>query len=72
MHVIIVGGGAAGMAAAIAAAGRGHRVTVVERNRRVLKKLGVTGNGRGNLLNRGKGQYFGDEAFARQVMLRVA
>lgn len=71
MHVIIVGGGAAGMAAAIAAAGKGHRVTVVERNRRVLKKLGVTGNGRGNLLNRGKGQYFGDAAFAQQVMQRM-
>ena len=68
MHVLIVGGGAAGMAAAIAAAQRGHRVTVAERGRKVLKKLGVTGNGRGNLLNCGAGQYFGDTDFAAQVL----
>ena len=55
MRVLIVGGGAAGIAAAIAAAKRGHRVTVLERGRKVLKKLGVTGNGRGNLLNCGPG-----------------
>ena len=68
MHVLIIGGGAAGMAAAIAAARRGHRPTVVERGRKALKKLGVTGNGRGNLLNCGKGQYFGDAAFADAVL----
>ena len=68
MHVLIVGGGAAGMAAAIAAARRGQRVTVVERGRKVLKKLGVTGNGRGNLLNCGKAQYHGDAAFASAVL----
>lgn len=68
MHVLIVGGGAAGMAAAIAAAKRGRRVTVVERGRKTLKKLGVTGNGRGNLLNRGRGEYFGDADFAAKVL----
>ena len=68
MHVIIIGGGAAGMAAAIAAAKRGHRVTVLERGRKALKKLGVTGNGRGNLLNCGKGEYFGGAAFAADVL----
>ena len=68
MHVLIVGGGAAGIAAAIAAAKRGHRVTVLERGRKALKKLGVTGNGRGNLLNRGEGQYFGDCGFAASVL----
>ena len=68
MHVLIIGGGAAGMAAAIAAARRGHRVTVLERGRKALKKLGVTGNGRGNLLNCGEIQYFGDAAFAASVL----
>ena len=68
MHVVIIGGGAAGMAAAIAAAKRGRRVTVLERGRKALKKLGVTGNGRGNLLNRGKAQYFGDADFAKAVL----
>ena len=53
MHTLIIGGGAAGMAAAIAAARAGQAVTVLERGRRPLKKLGVTGNGRGNLLNAG-------------------
>jgi len=68
MHVVIIGGGAAGMAAAIAAAKRGRRVTVLERGRKALKKLGVTGNGRGNLLNRGKAQYFGDADFAKAAL----
>ena len=53
MHTLIIGAGAAGMAAAIAAARQGQRVTVLERGRKALKKLGVTGNGRGNLLNAG-------------------
>ena len=47
MKVIVIGCGAAGAAAAIAAAQAGHRVTVLDRNRKPLKKLGVTGNGRG-------------------------
>lgn len=68
MHVVVIGGGAAGMAAAIAAAKRGQRVTVMERGRKVLKKLGVTGNGRGNLLNCGEPRYFGDADFAKAVL----
>ena len=68
MRTIIIGGGAAGYAAAIAAAEKGDRVTVVERGRRTLKKLGVTGNGRGNLLNSGVPQYFGDRDFALEVL----
>lgn len=68
MHTIIIGGGAAGMAAAIAAAEAGSRVTVLERNRRPLKKLGVTGNGRGNLLNAGPLAYPGGADFAAQTL----
>ena len=71
MDTVIVGGGAAGMAAAIAAAMRGQRVTVLERNRKPLKKLGVTGNGRANLLNSGAPRYYGDAAFAEQVLTQV-
>ena len=68
MTTAIIGGGAAGVAAAIAAAERGQRVLVLERNRKPLKKLSVTGNGRGNLLNSGVPVYYGDAAFARDVL----
>lgn len=65
--VLVIGGGAAGLFAAIGAAETGQTVAVLERGRRPLKKLGVTGNGRGNLLNLSGLDYHGDEAFARQV-----
>ncbi|HPJ02367.1 MAG TPA: aminoacetone oxidase family FAD-binding enzyme [Candidatus Limiplasma sp.] len=71
MHIAVIGGGAAGFAAAIAAAQAGARVTVLERNAKPLKKLGVTGNGRGNLMNTGKPVYFGDSAFAEAVLGRL-
>lgn len=71
MQIVVIGGGAAGMAAAIAAAQNGQQVTVVERNRKTLKKLGVTGNGRGNLLNCGKPDFYGDAAFAQQLFSRM-
>ena len=60
-RVGIVGGGAAGMAAAIAAARQGAEVTVLERNDRVGKKILVTGNGKCNLGNEQLdiGQYYG-------------
>ncbi|MBQ8432946.1 MAG: NAD(P)/FAD-dependent oxidoreductase [Clostridia bacterium] len=50
-HVIVVGGGAAGMMAAITAAECGARVTLYERNDRVGKKLRITGKGRCNVTN---------------------
>ena len=42
MHVIVVGGGAAGMMAAIAAAQAGAEVTLLERNEKLGKKLFIT------------------------------
>lgn len=51
----IVGGGAAGMMAAILAARNGAYVTLLEGNDRVGKKLLSTGNGRCNLSNRNMG-----------------
>ncbi|MEA4928090.1 MAG: aminoacetone oxidase family FAD-binding enzyme [Candidatus Limiplasma sp.] len=71
MEIAILGGGAAGLAAALAAAEQGAHVTVLERNRKPLKKLGVTGNGRANVLNSGAPAYYGDAAFARAVLGRV-
>jgi len=50
-RVAVIGGGAAGLMAAIAAAQAGARVTVLERGDRVGRKLLATGNGRCNLTN---------------------
>ena len=66
--VAVIGGGAAGLAAAIAAAECGDRVIVLERMDRVGKKLLATGNGRCNLMNTGELRYHGDEAFAGHVL----
>ena len=48
-NVVIVGGGAAGMAAAIAAAGIGHEVHLYEKNEKLGKKVYITGKGRCNI-----------------------
>lgn len=69
-QTVIIGGGPAGMAAAIAAARRGEETLLVERLDRVGKKLLATGNGRCNLMNRSAPAYPGGEAFARQVLAR--
>ena len=49
--VIIIGGGASGMLAALTAAESGHSVLLLERQSRVGRKLLATGNGRCNLTN---------------------
>lgn len=49
--VIVIGGGAAGMMAAVTAAERGHEVTLLEKNEKLGKKLYITGKGRCNLTN---------------------
>ena len=52
MHILVIGGGAAGMAAAIAASENPNcEVHLLERQSRVGKKLLATGNGRCNLSN---------------------
>lgn len=50
-QVIVVGGGAAGMFAAIAAAKNGHQVTLFEKNEKLGKKIFITGKGRCNITN---------------------
>lgn len=49
--VVIIGAGAAGMMAAIAAADAGHEVLVLEKNDRPGKKIYITGKGRCNITN---------------------
>lgn len=49
--VAVIGGGAAGMMAAIAAAQNGHQVSLYEKNEKLGKKIFITGKGRCNLTN---------------------
>lgn len=49
--MIVIGGGAAGMMAALAAADRGCSVLLLERNAKVGRKLYITGKGRCNVAN---------------------
>lgn len=50
-NIIIIGGGASGMLAAIIAGRQGHEVTLIEKNEKLGKKLYITGKGRCNLTN---------------------
>lgn len=50
-EIIVIGGGAAGMLAALTAAKEGASVTLLERNQKVGRKLYITGKGRCNLTN---------------------
>lgn len=49
--IIVVGGGAGGMMAAIKAAEEGNKVTLIERNEKLGKKVFITGKGRCNVTN---------------------
>ena len=51
MRLTVIGGGAAGMMAAVTAAESGAAVTLLEPNERLGKKLNITGKGRCNLTN---------------------
>lgn len=63
MNVIVIGGGPAGMQAAATAALNGHKVTLLEQNEKLGKKLYITGKGRCNITNAG-----GREAFFANVV----
>ncbi|MDN6518830.1 MAG: NAD(P)/FAD-dependent oxidoreductase, partial [Enterococcus sp.] len=49
--VIVIGGGPAGMMASITAAMNGSKVALFEKNKRLGKKLLMTGGGRCNVTN---------------------
>lgn len=69
-RICVIGGGAAGMAAAIAAARAGASVFIAEGNSRVGKKLLQTGNGRCNLthVSPDPDDYYGDRGFIKDVL----
>lgn len=62
-RVVIIGGGASGLMAAITAARKGAAVTLVEHKDRVGKKILMTGNGKCNLTNMSDihGKYYGND-----------
>ena len=56
--VLVIGGGAAGMLAALFAARAGAQVSLIERNEKLGKKVYITGKGRCNLTNTAEGENF--------------
>ena len=51
LNIAVIGGGAAGMMAAISAARNGAKVTLYEKNEKLGKKIYITGKGRCNVTN---------------------
>ena len=64
---IVIGGGASGMAAAIASAKLGDRVLLLEKSSALGRKIAASGNGRCNLMNTGDLVYYGDAGFAADI-----
>lgn len=62
-NIVVIGGGPAGMTAAIAAAEQGGRVFLLEKNEKLGKKLFITGKGRCNLTN-----FCDEENFIKNVI----
>lgn len=50
-QIIVIGGGAAGLMAAIAGAKMGNKVLILEKNQRPARKVMITGKGRCNVTN---------------------
>lgn len=73
MDIAVIGGGASGLMAAVAAKNEENSVTIFERTKRVGKKILATGNGRCNMTNTGAElkNYHGKEpSFINGVMKR--
>ena len=77
-EVIIVGGGASGVISAIELTrGKnsicGDKILILEKNDRILKKLGVTGNGQANLTNASilEENYYGDKNFISKAVTDI-
>ena len=66
----IIGGGAAGLGACVAASRLGDRVIILEGASAVGRKIMASGNGRCNLMNRGNPRYYGSPLFAEKIISR--
>lgn len=74
MKIVVIGGGASGMAAAIMAARQGAEVVLFEKEERVGRKLLATGNGKCNYSNEncdGTEYYSADPSFVKTVLERI-
>lgn len=71
-EIAVIGGGAAGFAAAIFAARQGASVLIIDKARRPLMKLRISGKGRCNLTNDCTDQEFFDNIFRGAKFLRSA
>lgn len=72
--IAVIGGGAAGLMAAIFAARKGKEVVIFERGERVGRKILATGNGRCNLTNQNMdaSHFHGGAAFAEKIISRFS
>lgn len=70
--VVIIGGGASGMMAAITAARRGAHVVILEQNARIGKKILSTGNGKCNFTNKNQAMefYYSDAPQSVETVLK--
>ena len=66
----VIGGGASGLAASVAASGAGEHVVLIEAGNAIGKKILASGNGRCNLMNTGELRYYGNTGFAETVLER--
>ncbi len=70
--VIVIGAGAAGMMAAIAASEHGAKVTLLEQNEKTGKKVFITGKGRCNITNACETEKFFDHVISNGKFLYSA
>ncbi len=70
-QIVIIGGGASGLVAAIGAARKGANVVIVDKRDRIGRKILATGNGRCNMTNvncHGQNYYESDPLFISKVL----
>ncbi|MCX8075322.1 MAG: NAD(P)/FAD-dependent oxidoreductase [Clostridia bacterium] len=70
MKVVVVGGGASGMLAAIVSARKGNSVTLIEKTGSLGNKLRITGKGRCNLTFEGDGEVFENNIVQNSKFMR--
>ncbi len=70
--VAVIGGGAAGMMAAVSAAKSGHFVVVFEKNEKLGKKIYITGKGRCNFTNASSLEVFRENIISNPKFLYSA